>query len=184
MGKLIRISPKKRPPKKLLIVGGAFVVLVGVAGVLLVTRPWEQQPTSADNGDTAELAPLNAVERADIMAGEGDYQGSQALLDSELLAQASTTDEKQQVYIQKAVLAMNNKNYDEAMTYAKEAETIRSDKMSVRLIGQIAEQRGDKSLAVDYYTKVLSLYTDEERNSDVGALQHQSDQSALERVSQ
>lgn len=180
MGQRVRIGSKKGLPKKLLIVGGIFVVVTGATGALLVMRPWAQQ---ASNDTTPEVS-LNAVERADILADEGNYEGSQQLLDTELLARATTIDEKQQVYVQKAALALRNEKYDEAMTYAKEAEKVRADKLAVRLMAQIAQTSGNKPLAAEYYTKVLSMYTDEERNSDAGALQYQSDESALQEVSQ
>lgn len=175
-----------QPKKKAIIIATIVLIGVGTVGVAWFANRTSE---SSDRGDTSVIQPgdgsgprgLNPVEKATQLSEGGDYEGGQKLIDEELMSAASNDNEKRDGFIQKSLFALNNSHHDEATGYAKEADAIKSDRLTLRLLGQIAEDKGDNAEAARYYQAVVSSYEGADLD-DGDILQRNDDKEALGRV--
>jgi len=153
--------------KKRLMVAAIILLIVLIScGIFIFvyfsffTNPSNIISNSDDANDGYSVSQL-----ANQEAAKGNYSAGQKIIDQEL---DSTIDEKDKasLYVEKSLLALNNQKYDDADTFAKQAEDIAKSKLTSRLIAQIAEADGDKAKAIEYYQVTIDRYTDSEKASD------------------
>lgn len=158
---------KKMFIKKRLMVAAIILLIVLIScGIFIFvyfsffTNPSNIISNSDDANDGYSVSQL-----ANQEAAKGNYSAGQKIIDQEL---DSTIDEKDKasLYVEKSLLALNNQKYDDADTFAKQAEDIAKSKLTSRLIAQIAEADGDKAKAIEYYQVTIDRYTDSEKASD------------------
>lgn len=136
-----------------------------------------QQISSADNFDMR----LTTVEKASQIAANGNYAAGQKVIDDDF---AGKTDETSTVdyYVDKAILAVNNKYYDEALGFAKQADDIAKSRLTSRLLAQIAEEKGDKVKAIEYYQLTINRYPEDDKLSDDQTLNYSEDLLKLQEL--
>lgn len=151
-----------KPQKKAIIFAIITIVVVGVAaaaGIYFSNRQKDEAKNGSSN-DSAQSTPqrLPSEEKADevdkMAAEKGSaVDGAKAYDD----AIKSTTDSTEQFvyYSRKATLLYNNKDYDGALDAAKKAQEIKKSSDSAAFVGQIASEKGDAALALEYYKKAL-----------------------------
>lgn len=184
--KTAKISPahKKFSFFKKIIVVVVALAVIG-CGLFLYFKIYHQQTDtntvqqipSADNFDTR----LTTVEEASQIATNGNYAAGQKVLDDDF---AGKTDETSTVdyYVDKAILAVNNKYYDEALGFAKQANDIAKSRLTSRILAQIAEAKGDKAKAIEYYQLTISRYSENDKLSDDQALNYSEDLQKLQEL--
>lgn len=178
--KLAKKSHKNHLRKKwLIIIAIIFVAIVG--GYLIYKYLPKNQVVVQPVENSSTSSSLTISEQAARLASNGDYNAGQKLLDGEL---AKRTDDTGQVdiYIGKAVLSVNNKNYDDAFSFALKAEDIAKSRLTSRLIAQIAEKSGDKAKAIEYYQLTLNRYSEEDKTSEVLSTSYGEDLLALQEL--
>ncbi|HVS58327.1 MAG TPA: hypothetical protein VHD60_01160 [Candidatus Saccharimonadales bacterium] len=121
-----------------------LILVVGAAGVGVWYWATHGSKPRAVSQEVAFNEALTEVNKS-------GYQQGQKYLDSQLSVAISAA-QKSDVYINKASLALNNKDYANALKYARQAETLHSTIGSAVLIAQSAELSGDKTTAIKYYT--------------------------------
>lgn len=154
----------KLPPqyKRVAVFGGIIVIIVlvsGTAAVLLSLRHSSSnvpEETGNGNGQLEELPAEREADKADKMAVEGDLEGGVEALDGQIESAKSDQD-KYIFYSRKATLLFNNEKYDEALTAALEAYKLKQSSDSAAFVGQVAMEKGDNALALEYYKKALPL---------------------------
>lgn len=162
MAKLISLDePKKRLGKKLLIVIGFGVLAAVVVGMIAWT--FISKNNSSDQpAKPAEDQPLTSYQIADQMAFQGQYDDAQALLKLEAEQEGDKT-KKAELYHQQSLLAFNAKKYQEALDLAQKAEATKPSLNTAIMVADTARMLGNKSLAAEYYQKVLDRITPEQR---------------------
>ena len=83
--------------------------------------------------------------------------------------------DRQMILLHQASYLMAIREYDEALVVATRAESVLEDSSSASLVALIAETKGDRPLAIEYYRKLLVYYEDD--NSE---LLRQSDRDSVE----
>jgi len=173
--KLIRKTHKHHLKMKWLIVVG-LVILVSGGGTFAYYELFVKKtvvPTTSE---------LSSTEKASQLATNGDYAAGQKVLDEEL---ASQTDDagKVNAYVNKALLAINNKEYADAVNFANKAESIAKSRLTSRLLAQIYELMSDKENSVKYYQLTVDRYSETEKASDELSFAYNEDVQALQELS-
>jgi tetratricopeptide (TPR) repeat protein len=136
----------------LLLILVCALVLAGAAGVTYVMLVPHDAKTPVRTNNNSELS---ARGQADKLSYEGDEPAAQKVLD--VAAKAATTKEaKASIYIQQAVLAMNAKKYDDAMKYARLADTATPTSNTAELMARVAQEEKDVPAAKRYYQTALN----------------------------
>jgi len=178
--KLAKKSHKNHLRKKWLVIGMAIILVV--VGVFLIYKyiPKNQAVVQPVEKPSTSFS-LTISEQAAKLASSGDYNAGQKLLDGEL---AKKTDNEGQIdgYISKAILAVNNKKYDDALNFAQKAEDLAKSRVTSRLIAQIAEKSGNKKKAIEYYQLTLNRYSEEDKTSDGLSTSYGEDSLALQEL--
>lgn len=141
--------------------GGGFIVTnLYLSSNKTVTQPQETTSEKSYRVST-EIAKTNSD--AEALADNGKIDEAAVVYDNE----AKNTDDaykKSILTAHKALLYFNYKQYDEALTIAKEAESIDVNITTVSILGNIYEAKGDKQKAIEYFKKTIS-YIDETQGS-------------------
>jgi len=144
-----RISRKKR------VIIIAIVVIVFAGGVISGWFFVSYQLAVQRENNSKELIKL--FDDADKLVNTGKTDQAIAAYDV-LIKKTNNTDQKASLLLNKATLYKQNKNYDKALTIAKEAESYSPKNSSVAgYIAQTYAEKGDKKNAIIYYKKAISL---------------------------
>lgn len=146
------MSKKERQARMVRWAVGVFVAAVLLA--LLGYGVWYMM-----NGrETAPKAQKQVMRDLSVKSYElnekGDYSGaSQAYSDA--AAQAASPEERQQILLQQASMALAQNKLDDALTAAKAAEEAKASLAASQMIAIIAEKKNDKEMAVSYLKRAL-----------------------------
>jgi tetratricopeptide (TPR) repeat protein len=157
--------------KRLLIIVAVVVFVGGIASGWLYIQ---SQKTSEDQQKriTDELVVQTTTD-AQIIARKGDTAGAIAKYD-EVIKTTNDSYQKSILTINKAVIYLNTEDYEQALKYAKEAESINVNFEVVKIIAQIYEEMGNKQDAIAYYEKTIQLIDKEDPLASDDAVYYQS----------
>lgn len=155
--------------KKWLIVGIAAALLVG-SGIYGWIYLSDKNAHTAEETSRAQEAIVNkaknvaminntADEAQNIVGRGGDINDAVAVYD-EAIKSVDDAYSKSIMLLDKATFYLNDKNYDSALSIAKEAEVINSNKAVAQFVAQVYEEMGDKKNAIEYYRKAIALVDD------------------------
>jgi tetratricopeptide (TPR) repeat protein len=108
-----------------------------------------------DNGLPVDSSPQSVID-AQNSAVKGDVDQSNKEIATSI-ANTSDNDEKYALYFQQGVNAENQQKWDDALGSYKQAEAIKKTWQIYSAMGRVAEAKGDKKAAADYYKKALPL---------------------------
>ncbi len=151
-----------KPYLRYIMIAAIIVVVVGVSSAVAIFLSNQSvnnttQQKGAEDGKSAQTKQAETkVSEADKIAYGGDVQGGIAKLD-EAIKNTSDSHAKFLYLSQKALLLFNDKKLDAALVVAKEAFSLEQEQDAAAFIGQIARQKGDKVMALEYYKKALEL---------------------------
>ena len=131
-------SRSSRHPRIWLFVGAVALLVVIVFGWYWV------------NNKPKLVAQEAAFNQALTLVNNSGYSQGQKYLDAQLSA-SNDVKHKSDIYIDKATLALNNKDYANALQYARQSEALQPTVSSAVVIAQSAELSGDKATAIKYY---------------------------------
>lgn len=159
--------------KKAIIFAIITVVIVGLAAGAAIYFSNKQNEAAknqaAENNTPNRPQRLPSEEKADEvdkMAGEKGNVTQGARAYDEAIKNTSDSTEQFVYYSRKATLLYNNKDYNGALDAAKKADDIKNTSDSAAFVGQIAREKGDDSLALQYYKKALGAIVKEDPFSD------------------
>lgn len=156
---------KKTIPKKLWLIIGAIILLgLGLAAAAYFVIPlFNSAKTNDENntGTTSKYTPSTYDQASSIATSQG-YAAGQKMLDDKLSATQSPA-EQASIYTSKATIAMNDKKYDEALSFALKAEQIQPTKGTADLVAQVYELKNDKPNAIKYYKIVLGRFSNKDK---------------------
>jgi len=136
------------------------VIVVALSAGAAIWLSMQNSSNNNGGGQTPEeLETHPAVEKgeeADKLATEGNLQGGVDLID-DAIENSSDSHERYILYSEKASLLLNNGKLDEALAAAKLAYEAEQIAGAAALVAQIAEQKGDKPTAIEYYRKAAEL---------------------------
>lgn len=138
------------------------VIIIAVLVLSAVGFLWWRSERASQETSSSPERPLTTYEKADIVAANGNYDEAQRLLETELNTKSTTADQVT-VYLDMSSLALNSNKLDESLAFAQKAEQLSPSRISASMIAQIAEAKGDKVLALQYYKLVLERFTPEEK---------------------
>ena len=166
-------SSKKRFPHKKRWIIGAIIVVILVGGAvcawLFILRPKSSTPESSTEQITASAKAVGqTVLEAMKQSNNGELDDAVVTYDNAVKATEDPL-EKSILLKNKAVLYVNDGKYDEALTVAKESETLNQNADTAQFIALIYEKKGDKQKAIEYYQKAILLVdkTQDLANSDI-----------------
>ncbi len=149
-----------KKPLRYAIFAAIAVVVIGISAAVAIFLNLQNESAKKQEGQLQSTPRADpAVKKADDagkLAYEGNLQAGLDLLDASI---KNSTDnrEKSILYSQKGILLLENKKYDDALVAAKQALELEKTVDGAAFVGQIARQKGDKALALEYYEKALAL---------------------------
>jgi len=136
------------------------VVIVLAAGAAILWSNYQiSKSNSQKNGNgsnssqsttTPQQAAQQTTDAADKLAYEGNVQGGVQKL-NDAIKGTTNTQEQFLYYSDLATLLLNNNQLPDALAAAKSAYELNKVSGSAALVGQIANQMGDKTTAATYY---------------------------------
>ena len=127
------------------------IVLIIVAGAWFVAKNNKQN--TAQKGTYQVVADLNV--KSHELNARGDYNGALQAYD-DAASQVQSADEKQLILLKKASMSAQTQKYDDAMTAARQAESVKPGVAVSQMIAIIAEKMGNKQLAIEYCKKAIT----------------------------
>jgi len=148
-----------KKPRQLIIFAIIIVVVIGLSATAAILLSQKRSTTDQAKNSTTPSVPQTLpsekkADAADKLAYEGDVAGGVQQLDDAI---KGTTDKHEQFvyYSRKATLLFNNGDLAGALDAAKKAYELENTSDSAAFVGQIALQKGDKTVALDYYKKAI-----------------------------
>jgi hypothetical protein len=123
-----------------------FIVLVSV----ITSALYLKHKHNSSSGSLPKQAVTSKPKTVIGLLLTGDDSGAQKMLDTQIAA-ATTKSQKGGLYLQKAGIAYDAKEYENGLQFAQQAESLNPTAGSAGLIGNTASALGDKTLAVQYY---------------------------------
>lgn len=166
-------APFKGKKKIITIVGVVLLILAAAgAGVFLRWQQTQQNPSGSQNGGdggnnvgstgSPELDGLaqnslpDSVKDAQNLANTGKIEDSNKQIAAGI-ANASSNDEKYELYLQQAVNNENEEKWDDAIASYKNAEAIKKTDTVYIGLGRAYEAKGDKAAAANAYKTAIPL---------------------------
>jgi len=134
-------------------------IAIGVAIIAAVAAYFISQMQNKQSNQSTEQAISQAEDSAvdaDKVAYEGSVSDGVKAYDDAI----SKTDDKEALftlYGRKATLLYNDGQFDAALEAAKKSYNLKQVPSSASFVGQIARDKGDKPMAIEYYKKALDL---------------------------
>jgi len=154
----------KLPHWKFVLLIAGVVVLAGGAGV--AARWWQQREGTHDHAGGDHVHPGEYVFSEDVVAAQklaqdGDYDKAHEAINNALANPSISNREKHDLLVQQGVTYESQQNYDAALESYRQAETFMESLQVAQSIANIAQQKGDKELAITYFKKALALAPDD-----------------------
>lgn len=127
-----------------------FVVIVLVACGFLYWQ-YRQNETNSQQAATDEFSRQTSQLGTDARQGAYD-----AAAYDRLMGEAKDDEQRRLLLIDRSVAAGVNAEYDMALQYAQEADSIKSDVDTLSLIGQVYEDRGEAAQAIEAYRRAVA----------------------------
>jgi len=178
----------KKPPKKQIIFAIILVVVIGVSATTavllsqyLATINQLNQPEIKKTVSVPKKLPVEEkADTADKLAFEGNLGAGVQALDTEI-ANTSDPHAKFISYSRKATLLLNNHDAVGALAAAIKAYELEKTSSITAFVGQIAREKGDMLLAIEYYKKAIPLIDPEDPFADEDNAYYQGIITELER---
>ena len=155
-----KLTPQFKRIILFVVVVFVVVAIAGAAAVLLSLRHSSGGPSEAgSNGQLQKLPAERKADEAAKKAYQGDLGAGIEEMDS-YIEEAKAADDKEGEIIlhsRKATLFFNNKKYDEALESALKVDEMEQTAVSAAFVGQIAKEKGDTAMALEYYKKAIPL---------------------------
>lgn len=149
-------------PKRIIIFAGIILVLIiaGTATALILSQPKSSDTSSSgQNGQPQQKLERKPSEKkadsADKLALEGNVEGGVKELD-DAIKNTDNDEDKFVYYSRKATLLYNSGDLSGALAPAISAYQLKETSDSAAFVGQIAREKGDRVMALDYYKKAVA----------------------------
>jgi len=136
---------------KLLVLSIALIVVAGL-GVFL----YQRHVNNNNKTETEKIKYAQLVENTQSLVSAQKYDQAETLWQNYLKTDHSKTYTRG-AYVQLATTYSNAQKYDQAITYYKKAEAIESKLDVVTGLAYTYESKGDKTNAIMYFNKAISL---------------------------
>lgn len=145
-------------------------VIVAIAGVsYVVSKSTQAQQSDSVQGvekqqEFAELAGKIQIEAMDFFE-KGDFDGGFGHYDANIDALQDSKQKKALLGFKSGFAIMVGR-FDEAIVFAKQADSLGSDAVTVRALADAYRARGDKKQALVYYEKLRDTTKPESNDTD------------------
>lgn len=144
---LTQLSPHQRKSIGVVSMIVGFLVVTSLAGYyFLVMLPAQQERIAAERNEKT-VAAADQAHKGDITKALKGYD--------DLISTTNNDNEKRTLLIDKAVAALNNGLFQEALDAANEADAIQSEVTTLGLIGAAYEGKGQTQDAITAYEKAV-----------------------------
>ena len=150
-------SPRllRKHPRWVLAVVIVFVLVAGTGSVLWVRHDAANRLKLEEAQAQATKPKTTIADQAQTLENNQSYTSAQTYLDAQI-SQTTSKTTLGSLYESKASLALSNKDYQSALEYAQNAETLNPTSNSAMEIAQCEELLGNKQAAIEYYQKVIA----------------------------
>jgi tetratricopeptide (TPR) repeat protein len=154
----------KRPKKLIILAGGIVLVIAASIVAAVILSRYQIAVDQADTGTEPGLQDHPAEKKADVadkLVYDGDLAAGVRELD---VAIQATTDSYEQFvyYSRKATLLLNNNDLAGALIAATAAYGLQKTSDSAAFVGQIAREKGDTAVSIEYYKKAITLISQDD----------------------
>lgn len=175
-----RLIPKRWWAKLLIVL---IIIAVGATCWALHInhrQPMKAQTKQAVTPVTTTPPPdISLGQKAQYLASAGQYQAAQQAYQQQAASTTDTTT-KLGVYYQQSSLAVENKDYTAAKTYANEAMQLDPNSPTPYVaLAQIAQAQGNDSVAKQYYQDAINHVTPDMPGYNIIRADYQSEMDAL-----
>ena len=140
----------------------SIALIVGAIYYFYSVNQKTAAPTgAADNSNTTqnEAAATNTKLQLDAMASNGNVSGALKAYDN-AISGSSDSSAKRDLLISKATVALNNKQYDVALSASQAADGIKSDFNSLSIEAESYDGMGNYAKAIEFYQKAADDTTE------------------------
>lgn len=154
MGQIITgdVGKKHKNSHRILWVVVAIVVAGGLGVVVRWFQGYQEQKENA--AQTKLVEKINTAQTQSIV--NGNYDKAIDTIEKELANPDISTDAKYTLLFQQGLAYENKKDFAGALETYKKADTVIATEGIAEAMARVAEAKGDKQLAIDYYKKAIS----------------------------
>lgn len=142
--------------RRVLMVLGAVVLVAGLAGGAGVGVRWLQAKQAQKRAASPQAIAEETTE-AQQLAMSGDLDKAHETVNDALDNPGISAQSKHDLYIQQGVTYENQQEYDAAAESYRKALAAKESSQAYESLARMAEQKGDKALAITYYEKAIPL---------------------------
>lgn len=143
--------------RKLIFVSIAIGVAILAGGAAFIVSQLQNKQSNQNTEQAVTQAEQSSVD-ADKVAFEGNVADGVKAYD-DAISKTSDNEALFTLYARKATLLYNDGQFDAALEVAKKSYDLKQGPNSAAFVGQIARDKGDKAMALEYYKKALKLVT-------------------------
>jgi len=139
---------KKAAQRKILLIVVIVLIIASGAGAFVILN--QKKPVvPVTNADKTQQEQIIAADQK--AQNEGAAKGAELFDDA--IAKTADAKEKSELMASKATLFLNEEKYEQALTYALQADSLHTSAQVSALVAQLYEQLKNKSKAAQYYEK-------------------------------
>lgn len=155
----------KNRKKRLLTVLVVAAILIAAIAAGAALRWWQDRGAGTDTAASSEEIAKVASDAQDLTL-HGDFDQAHEALDKALADPGLSADERYGLIFQKGLVYENRQQYDLAVNSYLDARSVKDGYDVNQSIARVAEAKGDKGLAIEYYKKAIPLIPDEDPRHD------------------
>lgn len=153
-------SLKKSLPKwlkQVVTAVGCLIIIVAVVwGVWYKTGQHKASAPTNSSGPKVDVASLTPEQQYNYLARQGNYDGAEKVLDSQY-SKANDTQSKTSTKVLQAYVAIQFKEYNDALNYANEAMSLNNNSPDAYLVlGEVYSGMGQKDKAKSYIEQAIA----------------------------
>ena len=148
-------TPRFVLTKRRVISGVVVFLIIGLGIVIFAYHPWKIATSNDKKTLPIASSQPTIADQAYMKANSGQITEAYALIDKSIES-AKSQDEKQQLLLDKTILAYNRGDYQRSLDFGLTAEKTKSSLSLSQILARAAGKLGKTELAIHYWNKSIS----------------------------
>jgi tetratricopeptide (TPR) repeat protein len=148
---------KHKLKRVLLTVGVVLLVAAAAVGIVMAVRWWQHRPADSNEAAATPEGVQTTIVASEEQLTQRDYDGARETIDMALTNPELSVEGKYSLYMQRALVYVNQQNYEAALKDYQTAESYHESVELAEAIASLAMRMDNKELALAYYKKTLEL---------------------------
>ncbi len=155
----------KHKLRRVLMVLGAVVLVAGLAGGAGAGVRWLKTKQEEKRAASPQAISKDVSDAQKQILGD-DLDKAHGTINDALDNPGISAQSKHDLYLQQGAIFENEKKYDEAAASYQKALEAKESSQAYESLARLAEQKGDKDLAISYYEKAIPLIPQDDAMKD------------------